>query len=680
MRTLNNLAWRGVRANRARSILSVLAIMIGVAVTIAGSMVGASVRTGILQLAEVRVVMEGIVGMLDPMLLFTGTAVQLAAGFLIFNTFSMAITRQRQQIGGWRSLGMTRTQVLRVILTEALILAVVGVTLGAAVSPLLGQGMISLIKHIMGQILAFGDAAPSLPVIAFAVVMGIGITLLSVLIPARRAARIAPLAALCAPEPANIERAARWQTALGGLIAGGLLVIVIAAPPGNWVQTPVDVLLTIGLLALWLAAVLLILPAVIGVAARMGRRMLPGAAAQIMTDNLRRARARVTLTAASLTFALILLIGLTGFMQFFFTQGFVATFAPDSERQAMFVSRFDLASGWGRIMAQGFDHLLLNEEETAAILDAAAGRAYAIPFHFAIIPELSFITNSFFTYVVDPAVVRDSGALVTFSEGSWETALPLMRDGCGTIVSPSIAARHNAGLGDTIQISGLDGMIPCTIAGIGMTAGGASILSDTVRAQVTDMPPVLVYMIPYADAGDALDAALAALRGQHPGISVMPLATMGSMMDESMSLIAASLNAMLVLALLTAAFGVANTVMLSVEERRHEIGLLRALGMTQRQIGRVIVGEAALLGMIGGVIGFAAGIGAVLILVLTYGLNSFGMVSPDLHGAALDSVTPTLVIGGVGVISTPLIAAATAWLSARRVIHEAPAAILPQSG
>lgn len=77
---------------------------------------------------------------------------------------------------------MTRTQVTRVILTEVLILAAIGTVLGAVVSPLLGHGLIGLIKQIMGQILAFGDASPRLTMIVFAVVFGIGITLLSVLI------------------------------------------------------------------------------------------------------------------------------------------------------------------------------------------------------------------------------------------------------------------------------------------------------------------------------------------------------------------------------------------------------------------------------------------------------------------------------------------------------------------
>lgn len=67
------------------------------------------------------------------------------------------------------------------------------------------------------------------------------------------------------------------------------------------------------------------------------------------------------------------------------------------------------------------------------------------------------------------------------------------------------------------------------------------------------------------------------------------------------------------------------------------------------------------------------------ILVLTYGLNSFGLAEVNLHRAALDSAATALVVGVVGVIAAPLIAAAAAWLPTRGVIHEPPAAILPQT-
>lgn len=671
------LAWRSLHENRMRSLLSVIAVMLGVAVSIAGSMVAESVREGILKSDELRVIMEGLIDMLDPAMLFIGVMVQLAGGFLIFNTFGMAITRRRQQIGSLRALGMTRGQVLRVILAEALLLAVIGVVLGVLVSPLLGQVTIAFIKQVAGQMIAFGDATPALPVVIFGAIMGLLVTLLSVVLPARRAARVAPLDALHQPDAAGVEQASRWQTVLGAILAAGLLVYVVVAPPGEWVRYPIDILLTIALILVWLVAVVLMLPEMIGLAAHAGRRLFPGAVGRLVSDNLQRARARVTLTTATLAFALLVLIGLTGFLEFFLNHAIATTLEPERERDALFVGRVDVAGGWGVTMARGLDSILLADAEVQAILDTAEGRAYAIPNYFVVVPEISFMGSAYFSYMADPALLRRAETMFTFTEGSWDTALPIMEAGCGVLVAPTVAARHNAGIGDTITITGLDGPIDCTIAGLGASVAGASVISDTVREQVTDMNPVLVLVVPFAGTDlAALEADLRALNTQFPELTLTLISGFMVALDESIAVINVSLNAMLLLATFAAAFGVVNTMMMSVDERRRELVLLRAVGTTRAQTQRIIIGEAAFMGIVGGGVGLLAGLGAVLIIVLSYGLNGFG-VSLDLRETALASATPALITGLVGLAAAPLIAAAAAWFPARGLLRETTAALVP---
>lgn len=669
------LAWRSLRENRMRSLLSVIAVMLGVAVSIAGSMVAESVREGILKSDELRVIMEGLIDMLDPAMLFIGVMVQLAGGFLIFNTFGMAITRRRQQIGSLRALGMTRGQVLRVILAEALLLAVIGVVLGVLMSPLLGQVIIAFIKQVAGQMIAFGDATPALPVVVFAAIMGLLVTLLSVVLPARRAARVAPLDALHQPDAAGVEQASRWQTVLGAILAAGLLVYVVVAPPGEWVRYPIDSLLTIALILVWLVAVVLMLPEMIGLAAHACRRLFPGAVGRLVSDNLQRARARVTLTTATLAFALLVLIGLTGFLEFFLNHAIATTLEP--ERDALFVGRVDVAGGWGVTMARGLDSILLTDAEVRAILDTAEGRAYAIPNYFVVVPEISFMGSAYFSYMADPALLRSAETMFTFTEGSWDTALPIMEAGCGVLVAPTVAARHNAGIGDTIPITGLDGPIDCTIAGLGASVAGASVISDTVREQVTEMNPVLVLVVPFAGTDlAALEADLRALNTQFPELTLTLISGFMVALDESIAVINVSLNAMLLLATFAAAFGVVNTMMMSVDERRRELVLLRAVGTTRAQTQRIIIGEAAFMGIVGGGVGLLAGLGAVLIIVLSYGLNGFG-VSLDLRETAVASATPALITGLVGLAAAPLIAAAAAWFPARGLLRETTAALVP---
>lgn len=673
MASIYGLAWRYLFANRVRSLLSVAAVMLGVAVTISGSMIAESVREGILRSDELRVLMEGMIAMLDPAMLFIGLVVMLATGFLIFNTFGMTITRRRQQIGGLRALGLTRGQTMRVILAEALLLGVVGAALGVIFSLVLGQLLIAFIKPFAGQMVAFGDATPELPVVIFAAVMGLLITLLSVLLPARRAARAAPLDALREPEAAGLEPARRGQTVLGALLMAGLLAYVILMPPGEWVAYPLDTPLTALVILLWLAGVLLLLPGVIGLAARLGRRLLPGTTGRLMTDNLRRARGRVTLTVLTLAFALLVIIALNGFMDFFLNHSVGATLKAAGQRDAFFVSRIDIAGGWGEIIARGLDSIMLADDELQALVETVEGSANYTLNYFVVVPELSFFGTGYFSYMIDPVLLRGVGeAMFTFSEGDWNTALPVMEAGCGALVSPAVAARNNVGLGDTLTVTGRGGPLDCTIAGLGTSVAGATIISDTQHDQLTDMNPSLVLILPHLDTDpDELAARIQALSASFPEIRLTWVSDFAVALDDSGEIINVAFNAMLVLASFAAAFGVVNTMLMSVDERRREIGLLRAVGATRAQMRRIIIGEAVFMGAVGGVVGLAAGLGAVLVIVLTYGLNSMGL-DADLLPIALASAQTALATGFAGLIAAPVMAALAAWLPARGILRETP--------
>jgi putative ABC transport system permease protein len=656
-----------------RSLLSVAAVMLGVAVTISGSMIAESVREGILRSDELRVLMEGMIAMLDPAMLFIGLVVMLAASFLIFNTFGMTITRRRQQIGGLRALGLTRGQTMRVILAEALLLGVAGAALGVIFSLVLGQLLIAFIKPFAGQMVAFGDATPELPVVIFAAVMGLLITLLSVLLPARRAARAAPLDALREPEAAGLEPARRGQTALGAILMAGLLAYVILMPPGEWVAYPLDAPLTALVILLWLAGVVLLLPGVIGLAARLGRRLLPGTTGRLMTDNLRRARGRVTLTVLTLAFALLVIIALNGFMDFFLNHSVGATLKAAGQRDAFFVSRIDITGGWGEIIARRLDSIMLADDELQALVEVIEGSANYTLNYFVVVPELSFFGSGYFSYMINPVLLRGVGeAMFTFSEGDWNTALPVMEAGCGALVSPAVAARNNVGLGDTLTITGRGGPLDCTIAGLGTSVAGATIISDTQHDQLTDMNPSLVLILPHLDTDPAeLAARIQALSANFPEIRLTWVSDFAVALDDSGEIINVAFNAMLVLASFAAAFGVVNTMLMSVDERRREIGLLRAVGATRAQMRRIIIGEAVFMGAVGGVVGLAAGLGAVLVIVLTYGLNSIGL-DADLLPIALASAQTALATGFAGLIAAPVMAALAAWLPARGILRETP--------
>jgi len=128
-------------------------------------------------------------------------------------------------------------------------------------------------------------------------------------------------------------------------------------------------------------------------------------------------------------------------------------------------------------------------------------------------------------------------------------------------------------------------------------------------------------------------------------------------------------NALLLLAIVAAALGVVNTTAISVAERRRELGVLRAVGAVRRQVMAVVVGEAALMGLVGGLVGVIAGVGITVILAVTYGGSSWGIFDLDLWPAAWRTVQPALQNGLVGLLGAPIICAAAAWLPVRSLVR-----------
>lgn len=667
------LSWRSLRSSITRTLLSVLAVSFGVAATTAGSTIAQSLQKALLASDDMRTIMTGLVGQFDTMMAFVGSVMMLVVGFLIFNAFAMSITQRRQQIGALRALGATRGQVLRLMLAEALVIALVGTALGFLLGPLLSSGMIALIRQFGGGLLAFEESEPAAASALLAAVLGVGVPLLAMLVPARGAARISPLSALRQPDAAGIEPDSRLWAWVGTLLVVGLLLHLVIAPPGTWVGYPEDGQLAALFVVVWVIGLALLLPAMIGITGRLALRALAstGAAGRLIGDNLRRGRARVTFTILTMAFGLTVITGLSGFIDFGISRLFAPTIGLGVEQGHLFVSRLDITSGWEGMTRSGLDAVLLTSEEAEAIRAVVGSRAATATTYFVVVPELSFLGDAFYSTVADPdALARFGTTAFTFKEGSWETALPVMRAGCGVLVAPLVARKNNAGLGDTITVTGAQGPVACTIAGIGITTAGASIISAAAGDSFNLTQPVMVQVLPARVADlKAIESDLEALKTRFPALSVTLIEAMLRVQEEGTSVLIAAFNGLLLLAVLAAALSVVNTMMISVRERQREIGLLRAVGATRAQTRAIIMGEAALMGVIGGLFGLVAGLGVVAVFVLTYGGNSFGLTFP-LWPTALEAMQPPLLTGVIGLLIAPVISALAAWLAARPILQQ----------
>jgi ABC-type antimicrobial peptide transport system permease subunit len=147
------------------------------------------------------------------------------------------------------------------------------------------------------------------------------------------------------------------------------------------------------------------------------------------------------------------------------------------------------------------------------------------------------------------------------------------------------------------------------------------------------------------------------------------LSVLTSMQREGMKSVQTLMDGLLVLAVLTAAMGVVNTVAIGLRERRREFGILRAAGADRRQVERIAVLEGVLMGVLGAVIGLLAGTGVVLIYAVVSSGSPLGFPAFPVWEAALSSAAPALRRGVLAVALTPFLTGLAAWIPSRRALR-----------
>jgi putative ABC transport system permease protein len=661
------LAAHALLAHPLRTALTVSAVALGAATTVAGDVISGAIVNALTQSDDVRAIAGGLFGQIEPILAGIGAAITLAAGFLVFNTLGMALTQRRQQLGLLRVLGLTRGQLLRLALTEAGLIGAAGVTLGLATGPLLGRGVVAVLQRVDTPILgAFLERGARPAAFVLAAALGLGLTTLAGLMPAWQAARVSPLVALAAPEPAGRPRPAIRPARLGLALMAALGLWAALAPPARWVQYPADLALTLLFAAAWLGALVLALPAAVealGAGLRPGLARLWGAGGRLLADNLQRGRTRLALSVTTLAVGLGLIVTTAGFFQFYLAELFGPALRAARNSGGWILTTFDVEAGVSAYA--GLASLRLPGQVAAEARALAGERGLVTESYFVIVPELSYFYEDYFSFVLDPHIIAQGGDFYfKFSQGSLETALPVLDQGCGLLVAPGVARRNGAGLGQVITVTGRAGPVRCTVAGIGQPYVGASIIGRGAREQFVLGDPFALFVRPQGE-GDpaALETDLRALAAAR-GLYLTRLTTMTDMIFEVFDVIPALFNGLLLLAVLAAALGVANTTLLSVTERRRELGQFRALGATRGQVRALVLGEAVVVGVVGGLLGLAAGAGLVVIFATVYGGNSLGVAGYAPWPAAWRSLAPALRTGLAGLLAAPVVCAVAAYAPA----------------
>ena len=519
----------------------------------------------------------------------------LVGGFLIINTFSMLVAQRTREIGLLRALGGSRRQVNQSVLVEALILGVIGSTLGLGAGLGLAEGLIQLMKAV-GMNLSGSELQIGLNVPIAAYGVGIVITVLAAWIPARRASRIAPMAALRDHGTPSEARANRIRTVVGLVLTAGGAALLAAAAGADTAGTG-GKLLGFGVV-LSLVGFVVLGPLLATTVVRVLGAALPklfGPSGRLAQRNAMRSPRRTGATAAALMIGLALVIGASVFT---------------SSAVESINSQVDESVGADYIIAGG------NAGLTTEMLKAVAAT-----------PGLAHVTTQ---RGVDAVFTTPDGALTetavaavspTFTE---DFRIPVLSGTTESLqqgaisVGQDFATEHHLAVGDRIAVDYGQGRTQSLPVGVIVKKGNSLFdgsyfaTVDTVAKAipVADQPAVGVAFGKAAQGADVsrtltvLEESLKA----YPQLTVKDQAGYKELVQSQFNQLLYMIYGLLGLAIIVAILGVVNTLALSVVERTREIGLLRAIGLSRRQLRRMIRLESVVIALFGAVLGTGLGL------------------------------------------------------------------------
>jgi putative ABC transport system permease protein len=563
---------------------------------------------------------------------FGGIALFVGA-FVIFNTLSITVAQRTREFATLRTLGASRKQVLRSVQIEGLVIGVLASVIGLVLGIGIAKGMNALFVAFGIDLPNAGTVVNSRTIIV-SLLLGTVITLLSSIVPARRATRVPPIAAV--REGSELPQTGMQKHSTK--VAVGVIAAAVAAMAlgvfGGVAGGLVALLLGGGLLTLFIGVALIAPRLVKPLASLVGwpARRAGGSAGRLASSNSIRNPSRTAATAAAL------MVGLTLVTAVAVLGNGLRASVNDAVGKQLQNADYVLAGSNGATYAAEADTTLAETDGVELTSGIRQGEAL-------VDGEEGLIAG------VDAATI---GHFYTFdwTEGSADTVSQLGDD--GAIISEPYADKQDLKVGDGIAITTPSGDKHTVIVrGIHNPPQLDSLLGDVAIGQQAfdaayEAPKNSMTFVD-TEAGVSTAAIEKAAAG-YPDANVSTEAQFGKDRTKSFATFLSMIYVLLGFSVIVSLFGMVNTLVLSVFERTRELGMLRAIGMTRRQARRMIRHESIITALIGAALGLPLGI--LVAALMTGALSDYG-VTLSLPFGTLAAFTLVAVLAGIGAAILP---------------------------
>ena len=504
-------------------------------------------------------------------------------GFTIFNTFSILVGQRTRELALLRIVGASRRQVFRSVLIEATLLGLVASLIGLGLGVLAALGLEALLK-------GFGITLPSGPLVFesrtvfAAIIVGVGVTVVSAISPARRAVRIPPVAALVDHQEERTESSRRR------IVIGSIIAVLGIGALAVGLEKPAIQLVGLGAVAVFIGIGMLAPVVARPMSSALGRPLagILGISGMLGRENSMRSPRRTAQTSSALMVGLALVSTIAVF------GASLSKSATSSVDQAINADYIITSSSAG---AGGFSN-------------SVAATASAIPGVTAVSNVYSGEFELQSSLVTTTAVSTDHLAKTVklrIDAGSGTAALSAGE----LLIDTTTATTKHLSVGSVVPVKFAEtGNTTMRIGGIFKPNAliGNYLVGDGFLLSHFNAPlPVAVLIKSGTTSGATAHAITDGLKTAYPNLLIQTRAQFEKAQAQQVNQLLGLVYALLALAVVIALIGIVNTLMLSVFERTHEIGLLRAVGMKRRQIRAMIRSEAVILSLFGAIIGVIVG-------------------------------------------------------------------------